>query len=101
MTGGKVYITGPYKGAPYGLSIVVPAKAGPYTLAGTTGNGTVVVRAAINVNPETAALTVTSDPLPTELDGIPLQLRLVNVTIDRPEFTFNPTNCNKLAITGR
>ena len=59
-----------------------------------------MVRSAISVNPETSALTVTADPLPTELDGIPLQLRLVNVTIDRPEFTFNPTNCDKLAIGG-
>jgi hypothetical protein len=100
VTGGKVYITGPYKGAPYGLSIVVPAVAGPYTLSGTTGNGTVVNRSAISVNPETAALTVTSDPLPTELDGIPLQLRLVNVTINRPEFTFNPTSCNKMGVGG-
>ena len=100
VTGGKVFITGPYKGAPYGLSIVVPAKAGPYTLAGTTGNGTVVNRSAISVNPETSALTVTADPLPTELDGIPLQLRLVNVTINRPEFTFNPTNCDNPAVTG-
>jgi hypothetical protein len=95
-----VYITGPYKGAPYGLSIVVPAVAGPYTLAGTTGNGTVVNRSAISVNPETSALTVTSDPLPTELDGIPLQLRLVNVTINRPEFMFNSTSCNRMAIGG-
>jgi hypothetical protein len=100
VTGGKVYITGPYKGAPYGLSIVVPAKAGPYTLAGTTGQGTVVNRSTIAVNPETSALTITSDPLPTELDGIPLQLRLVNVTINRPEFIFNATNCDKLAIGG-
>jgi hypothetical protein len=100
VTGGKVYITGPYKGAPYGLSIVVPAKAGPYTLAGTTGQGRVVNRSTIAVNPETSALTVTSDPLPTELDGIPLQLRLVNVTINRPEFMFNATSCNKMAIGG-
>ncbi len=99
MNGGQVFITGPYKGAPYGLSIVVPAQAGPYTLSGTTGKGTVVVRSAINVDPTTSALTVTADPLPTILDGIPLQLREVNVTIDRPGFTFNPTNCDKLAIT--
>ncbi len=98
VTGGKVFITGPYKGAPYGLSIVVPAKAGPYTLSGTTGEGTVVVRAAISVDPTTAALTVTADPLPTILDGIPLQLRVVNVVIDRPGFTFNPTDCNPLSI---
>jgi len=101
VTGGKIYITGPYKGAPYGLSIVVPSKAGPYTLSGTTGQGTVVVRAAISANPETAALTVTVDPLPTELDGIPLQLRLVNATVGtNNDFTFNPTNCNKLTVGG-
>jgi len=99
VNGGQVFITGPYKGAPYGLSIVVPAQAGPYTLSGTTGKGTVVVRSAINVDPTTSALTITADPLPTILDGIPLQLRQVNVTIDRPGFTFNPTDCDKLAIT--
>jgi hypothetical protein len=98
VTGGQVFITGPYKGAPYGLSIVVPAKAGPYTLSGTTGQGTVVVRAQINVDPHTAALTVTRDPLPTVLDGIPLQLKVVNVTIDRPGFVFNPTSCDPMAI---
>jgi uncharacterized repeat protein (TIGR01451 family) len=100
VTGGKVFITGPYKGAPYGLSIVVPAKAGPYTLSGTTGMGTVVVRAAIDVDPSNAQLLVTADPLPTVLDGIPLQLREVNVTIDRPGFTFNPTDCEPLAVSG-
>ncbi len=99
VTGGKIYITGPYRGAPYGLSIVVPAKAGPYTLSGTTGDGTVVNRSAISVNPKTAALTVTADPLPTELDGIPLQLRLVNVTVGTNDgFTFNPSSCDKMAI---
>ncbi len=100
VTGGQVFITGPYKGAPYGLSIVVPAKAGPYTLSGTTGQGTVVVRAAISVDPSTAQLTVTADPLPTKLDGIPLQLRVVNAVIDRAGFTFNPTDCNPSSITG-
>ena len=100
VTGGKVFITGPYKGAPYGLSMVVPAKAGPYTLSGTTGEGTVVVRAAITIDPTTAQLTVTADPLPTILDGIPLQLKVVNAVIDRPGFTFNPTDCNPLQITG-
>jgi hypothetical protein len=100
VTGGEVFLTEGYKGAPFGLSIVVPAKAGPYTLSGTTGHGTVVVRAAINIDPNNAALTVTSDPLPTALDGIPLQLRVVNVTVDRPGFTLNPTSCDKMSITG-
>jgi hypothetical protein len=99
VTGGKVYITGPYKGAPFGLSIVNPAKAGPFDL------GHVVVRAKIDVDPETAVLTITTDnegpyKIPTIIDGIPLEIKHVNVTIDRPGFTFNPTNCNPLAITG-
>jgi hypothetical protein len=98
VTGGKVYLTGPYKGAPFGLSIVVPAKAGPYTLTGTTGTGNVVVRSTINIDPSTSVLTVTSDPLPTILDGIPLQLKVVNVTINRPDFMFNPTSCDKMQI---
>jgi hypothetical protein len=101
VTGGKVFITGPYRGAPYGLSVVLPAKAGPYTLAGTTGNGTVVVRSAISINPGTAAITVTSDPFPTELDGIPLQIRQINATIGKTgNFTFNPTSCEKMEIQG-
>jgi hypothetical protein len=84
---GKIYLTGPYKGSPFGLSIVVPTQAGPFNL------GTVVVRAQITVNEETTALSVTSEPLPTILDGIPLRLRTANVTIDRPGFIFNPTSC--------
>jgi hypothetical protein len=99
VKGGKVYITGPYAGAPYGLSIVNPAKAGPFDL------GQVVVRAKIEVNPEDAAITITSDTsgpyrIPQIIDGIPLEIKHVNVTINRPEFTFNPTNCNAQQIGG-
>jgi hypothetical protein len=99
VTGGRVYITGPYEGAPFGLSIVNPAKAGPYDL------GEVIVRAKIEVNPITAALTVATDDsgpheIPHILDGIPLQIKHVYVNINRPGFTFNPTNCNPTKITG-
>jgi hypothetical protein len=90
--GGKVYLTGPYKGAPFGLSIVVPAVAGPFNL------GTVVVRASIAVNPSTAALTITSDPLPQFVDGVQLRLRKINVEINRPGFMLNPTNCAAQAV---
>ena len=92
--GGSVYLTGPYKGAPFGLSIVVPVVAGPFNL------GTEVVRAAIAVDPYTAQITVTSNPLPTIKQGIPLQIRTVNVTIDRSGFMFNPTNCSQLSVAG-
>ncbi|HEY1687310.1 MAG TPA: hypothetical protein VGF95_00430 [Solirubrobacteraceae bacterium] len=95
---GSVYITGPYKGAPYGLTIVNPAEAGPFDLAKGTACDCIIVRAKIEVNPHTAQLTITSDPLPTILQGIPLQLKHVTVQIDRPGFTFNPTSCNKMAI---
>jgi hypothetical protein len=89
-----VYLTGPYKGAPFGLSIVVPAVAGPFNL------GNVVVRAAISVDPHTAQVTITSDPLPSILQGVPLRLRSVNVVVDRPGFIFNPTSCDPLAVNG-
>lgn len=91
---GSVYITGPYEGAPFGLSIVNPAEAGPFNL------GTVVVRAKVQVDPLTAQLTVISDPLPTMLKGIPLDLQHVQVAIDRPGFTFNPTSCKRMRIEG-
>jgi len=94
VTGGKVYMTGSYKGAPYGLSIAVPTKAGPFDL------GTVVVRAKVEVDPHTAQLTVTSDPLPQVVGGVPVDLRLVNVTINRPNFVFNPTDCARSTVTG-
>ncbi len=89
-----IYLTGGYKGAPYGLSIVVPVVAGPFNL------GTVVVRAAIAVDPHTAQLRITTDPLPAILDGIPTDLRSIDAVIDRPGFMFNPTDCQAQAFSG-
>jgi hypothetical protein len=103
VTGGKVYITGPYEGAPFGLSIVNPAKAGPFDLQ---EGRPVVVRAKVEVNPTTAALTITTDPpgslyaIPDIIEGIPLDIKHVNVNVNRPGFTFNPTSCNPTQITG-
>ena len=93
--GGGAYLTGPYKGAPFGLSIVVPARAGPYDL------GLVVVRASIFVDRNTAELRIVSDPLPTILEGIPLRIRSVQVVIDRERFMRNPTNCTPMRVSGR
>jgi hypothetical protein len=91
---GRVYLTAGYRGAPFGLSIVVPAVAGPFNL------GNVVVRAAITVDSRTAQIVVTSDAFPQMLDGIPLRLQTVNVTVSREGFTFNPTNCATQQVTG-
>ena len=91
---GKAYITGPYEGDPFGVEIVVPAIAGPFNL------GTEIVRAKVNVDPTDAHLTVVSDPFPTILDGIPLQLQHVNVLVNRPGFVFNPTSCEPMKLTG-
>lgn len=91
---GRVYITEGYKSAPFGLSIVVPAVAGPFDL------GTVVVQSSIFVDKLTAQLRVVSDPLPTVLEGIPLDVRDVRVSIDRTGFMVNPTSCAPKEITG-
>jgi hypothetical protein len=92
--GGNVYLTVGYRNAPFGLLVVTPANAGPFHL------GNVDVRSRINVDPTTAAVTITSDPLPTFVKGVPVQLKQINVTIDRAGFQFNPTNCQQLAISG-
>jgi hypothetical protein len=89
---GKVYLAGPYKGSPLSLAVVTPAVSGPYDL------GNVVVRAAISVNPVTAQVSTTSDPLPQIFQGIPLRLRTVLIKLDRPNFALNPTNCDKFAV---
>ncbi len=91
---GPVYLTGPYNGAPFGLSVVVPAQAGPFNL------GDEIIRSAIYVSPTTAALTVISNTLPQKLDGVPFRLQAVNVNIDRPGFMLNPTNCEQMQLTG-
>jgi hypothetical protein len=119
VKGGRVYITGPYNGtsectvgqpgcAPFGLAVVNPAKAGPFDLADTKNNhpacDCVLVRAKIEVNPVTTALTITSNPpgtpdaIPTIIEGIPLDIQHVNITTTRSAFQFNPTNCDKMGI---
>jgi hypothetical protein len=89
-----IYLTGPYAGAPFGLSIVTPVIAGPFNL------GTIVTRAKIEVDPSTAQITVTTDPLPQVVKGVPTNLRQINAVIDRPRFMFNPTNCNESSFSG-
>src|SRR3954453_10632992 len=89
---GPVYLAGPYGGGPFSLVIAIRALAGPFDL------GTVVVRAPIKVDPTDSHLTIETSSLPTILQGIPLRLRSVNVSIDRSNFLFNSTNCDQMAV---
>jgi uncharacterized repeat protein (TIGR01451 family) len=92
---GKAFLAGPYKGAPFSGVFITPAIAGPFDL------GVVVVRAGLYINPNTAQVTTTSDPLPSILQGIPLDIRSVTVNVDRPQFTLNPTNCTPMTVSGQ
>jgi hypothetical protein len=97
---GRIYLTGPppgrdpnLSGAPFGLSVVVPARGGPFDL------GNVIVRAALEINPQTSAVTVATGPLPVMLQGVSALARSVTVEINRPEFIFNPTSCDPKTIS--
>jgi hypothetical protein len=89
---GKVYLAGPFNGAPLSMVAITAAKVGPFDL------GTVVVREALRIDPDTAEVFVdatASDPLPHIIQGIEVHLRDIRVYVDRPEFVLNPTNCNR------
>ncbi len=89
---GKVYLAGPYNGAPLSVVEIVPAVAGPFDV------GTVVVRQALLIDPRTAEVRVDgarSDPIPHMLAGIPLSVRDVRVNVNRSGFTLNPTSCDR------
>jgi hypothetical protein len=91
---GKVFLSGPYHGAPLSLAVVTPATAGPYDL------GTVVVRVALFVDPETAQIHAVSDPIPHVFGGTLLSIRSVDLKMDRPDFTLNPTSCEPFVTAG-
>ncbi len=84
---GKVFLAGPYKGAPLSLAVITPATAGPFDL------GTVVVRVALFVDPRTAQVRAQSDPIPHVYGGVTLDVRSIAVSLDRHEFSLNPTSC--------
>jgi hypothetical protein len=91
---GNVYLAGPHKGAPLSLVFVTPAVAGPYDL------GTVVVLVAVHVDPETAEVHAVSDPIPDVFGGVKLDIRNIDVSINRKKFTLNPTSCRKGLVIG-
>ena len=95
-THGKVYMAGPFEGAPFSIAGIVAAKVGPFDL------GTVVVHLPLQINPVTAAVSVpagAADQIPHIIDGIVIHVRDIQVAINRPDFTLNPTNCSPMAFT--
>ncbi len=91
---GKAYLSGPYKGAPLSMDVITPALSGPFDL------GTVVVRVALNVNPKTAQVNAVSDAIPDVFGGVKLDLRSIDVNVNRKKFMLNPTGCAKQATVG-
>src|SRR5262249_7237266 len=92
---GEVYLSTPYKGAPLSFATVIPATAGPFDL------GTVVTRIPVYVDPLTAKITAVSDPIPQIHQGIPLDVRTVDLSFDRNEFTQTGTSCDPAAVEGQ
>jgi hypothetical protein len=95
---GRMYLAGPFKGAPLSLAAITPALAGPYDY------GTQVVRVALHIDPLTAQVSAISDTVPSIIGGVPIRMRSIQVNIDRrdaggnPNFTINPTNCSPFSV---
>ena len=92
---GKIYLAGPFQGAPLSLVVVTPALAGPYDY------GTVVVRVALHIDPLDAHVIADSETVPEIIGGIPLRLRSIQVNINKPNFMINPTNCSAFTVASQ
>jgi hypothetical protein len=92
---GKMYLAGPFQGAPLSLVAITPAVAGPYDY------GNQVVRVALHIDPATAQVDAVSGQMPQIIGGVPIRMRSIRVNIDRPEFTINPTNCSNFTVDSR
>lgn len=89
---GDIFMTGPYRGAPFGFALAFKAKVGPFDL------GTLVVRGSLRVDPLSGQVTIATDPLPTIFEGIPVRFQTIGLDLDRPGFVRNPTSCGASAL---
>jgi hypothetical protein len=94
ITHGHAYLAGPYKGAPISIVTITPALGGPFDL------GTVVDRIASYIEPQTAQIRNVTETIPQILDGLPLDIRSIAISLDRPGFMLNPTSCKPMALSG-
>jgi hypothetical protein len=88
---GSVSLTGPTDGAFAGLAIALPGRVGPVDL------GTVVVRASIALRAD-GGLTVRTRALPRLVGGVPVSIRQLALTFDRPRFILNASSCAPQAV---
>ena len=84
--GGTVSLTGPVDGGLAGLAIAIPGRVGPVDL------GTVIVRASIALRPD-GGLSVRTSPMPALVGGVPVSIRQLAFTFDRPGFILNSSSC--------
>jgi hypothetical protein len=68
--------------------IVIPAKVGPIDL------GRVVVVNHAVLRPSDSGVDVYSPDIPNLLEGVPLPVRSIEITIDREGFFLNPSGCD-------
>lgn len=84
---GSLYFTGPYRGAPFGMLLKLPAVLGPFDL------GSISSRGAAELDPVTGRFTMSMDRLPGSLEGVPVRFQSMEMKMDRPGFIRNPTSC--------
>jgi len=93
---GGLYLAGPFHGSTFSIVAIDSATVGPFDL------GTVVVRSAIDVDPQSAQVSLDSagsDPIPHIIDGIPIHLRDIRIYISRAHLTLNPTSCEPATLS--
>jgi hypothetical protein len=89
---GEIYLTGPYRKAPFGLALLFKANLGPFDL------GSLSIRATLGIDPLTGQVTLATDPLPSAMEGIPIRFQTLGLDLERPGFMRNPTSCAPAAV---
>jgi hypothetical protein len=88
---GGAYLTGSYRRAPLGILMQFRASIGAFDF------GAVSVRAAARLDPHTGRLTVSSDTLPEQIEGVQLRFQSIELSMGRPGLLRNPTSCSPSA----
>jgi hypothetical protein len=84
---GGAYLAGPYRRAPFSLALAFQAALGPFDL------GTVVVRAAAQLDRRSSRFAIVTDPLPSVVAGVQIRFRAMAISLDRSGLVRNPTSC--------